>query len=254
MRQFVRDQRIALEVEMRARVVQRAVGLRRRRRVFHPAENKIADRDLRILGVRIGHADHALEKLDHLRRVAKRAARIVLAAGRNVVGDGSVAGALFDHRELTGRQRDQIRRVRHVMTPVKGAGLRGGIRGRADEAAVGNRGEFFGHGRDDFAGGPIVGVVVAGKPVARVLVFALRPRLPRLVRIAVVGADKIKSAARLTRVVDRDLDFLAGAERARQRNPQLAVGGLEGRGFATARAQLESRVRWRRTRGDRAGR
>src|ERR1700691_1815587 len=41
MRQLVRGQRIALEVEMRARVVQRAVGLRRRRRVFHPAENKI---------------------------------------------------------------------------------------------------------------------------------------------------------------------------------------------------------------------
>ena len=123
MRQLVRDQRIALEVEMRARVVQRAFGLRRRRRVFHPAENKIADRDLRILGVRVGHADHALEKLDHLRRVAKGAARIVLAAGRNVVGDRSVARALSDQRELAGRQRDQIGRVRHLVTPVKGAGL-----------------------------------------------------------------------------------------------------------------------------------
>src|SRR5208282_2374974 len=78
MSKLVRDQRIALEVEMRARVVQRAVGLRRRRSVFHPAEDKIADRDLRVLGVGIGHADRALEKLDHLRRVAKRAARVVL--------------------------------------------------------------------------------------------------------------------------------------------------------------------------------
>ena len=85
-------------------------------------------------------------------------------------------------RELAGRQRDQIGRVRHIVAPMKGAGLRGRIRSRADQRAVGNRGEFFRHSRDDFAGGPIVGVVVAGKPVARVLVLALRPRLPRLVR------------------------------------------------------------------------
>ena len=108
MGQLVRDQRIALEIEMRARVVQRAFGLRRRRRIFHPAENEIADRDLRILGVRVRHADHALEKLDHLRRVAERAARVVLATGRNVVGDRRVARALADQRELTGRQRDQV--------------------------------------------------------------------------------------------------------------------------------------------------
>src|ERR1700729_1423331 len=119
------------------------------------------------------------------------------------------------------------------MTPVKGAGLRRRIRRRADEAAVGNRGELFRHGRDDFAGGSIVRVVVAGEPVARVLVFALRPRLPGLVWIAVVGADKIEPATRLTRIVDRDLDFFAGADRARHRNPQLAVRSFEGRGLAT---------------------
>ena len=51
--------------------------------------------------------------------------------------------------------------------------------------------------------------------------------MPGLVRIAGVGTDKVESAARLTRVVDRDLDFLAGSESARQSDPQLAVGGLE---------------------------
>src|SRR5579862_7492579 len=115
------------------------------------------------------------------------------------------------------------------MTPVKGSSLRRRVRSRADETAVGNRREFFGHRRDHFAGGPIVRVVVAWKPVARVLVFTLRPRLPRLVRIPIVGADKIKSAARLSRVVDRDLDLLAGFQCARQDDPQLAVRGLEGR-------------------------
>src|SRR5208283_4941523 len=87
--------------------------------------------------------------------------------------------------------------------------------------------EFFRYCRYDFAGGSIVGVVVAGKPVARVLVFALRPGLAGLVRIAGVGTDKVESAARLARVVDLDLDFIAGSERAWDNDPQLAVGGLE---------------------------
>ncbi len=233
MSQLVRDQRIALEIEMRARVVQRAFGLRRRRRIFHPAENKIADCDLRILGVRVGHADHALEKLDHLRRVAERAARIVLAPGRNVVGDRRIARTISDQRELTGRQRDQISRMRYLMTPMKGAGLVRGVGRGSNQGAVGDRGEFFRHCRDDLARRPAVRVVVARKPVARILVLTLRPRLPRLVRIIGIRADKIESTARLTRIVDRDLDFLARVQSARQRNPQLVVGSLEGRRLAS---------------------
>ena len=229
MRQLVRDQRIALEIEMCARVVQRAVGLRRRRRVFHSAENKIADRHLRILGVRVGHADHALEKLDHLRRVAKRAARIVLAPRRNVVGDRSIARALSDQRELTGRQRDQIGRMRHLMTPMKGAGLVRGIGRRPDQRAVGNRCEFFRHRRDNLAGGPAVRIVVAWKPVARIFILALRPRLTRLVRVTSIWADEIKSAPWLTRVIDRNFDFLARTKRPRHRNLQFLVGCLERR-------------------------
>src|SRR5579862_2186478 len=119
------------------------------------------------------------------------------------------------------------------MTPVKGSSLRRRVRSRADETAVGNRREFFGHRRDDFAGGPIVRVVVAWKPVARVLVFTLCPCLPRLVRIPVIGTDKIKPTARMTRVIDRDLDFFARLQRARQDDPQLAVRRLEG-GWLTA--------------------
>src|SRR5580704_4009226 len=125
------------------------------------------------------------------------------------------------------------------MAPMKGAGLRGGIGGRADQRAVGNRGEFLRHRRDDFAGGPIVRVVVAGKPVARVLVLALRPCLARFFRVSVVGSDKIKSAPRLACIVDRDLDFLAGAERARQRNLQLAVRGFENGGLSTGTDRLD---------------
>jgi hypothetical protein len=121
------------------------------------------------------------------------------------------------------------------MAPMKGASLRGGIGGRADQRAVGNRGEFLRHRCDYFAGGAIVRVVVARKPVARVLVLALRPRLLRFFRVRVVGSDKIESASRLARIVDCDLDFLAGAERARQRNLQLAVRGFEsGRLFTGA--------------------
>src|SRR3984885_7772617 len=125
------------------------------------------------------------------------------------------------------------------MAPMKGAGLRGGSGGRADQRAVGNRGEFLRHRCDDFAGGPIVRVVVAGEPVARVLVLALSPRLPRFFRVTVVGSDKIKSAPRLARIVDRDLDFLAGGERARQRNLQLAVRSFESGGLSTRADRLD---------------
>ena len=41
-----------------------------------------------------------LEELDHARRVAECAPRVILAAGMNVVRDGNIARALFDHREL----------------------------------------------------------------------------------------------------------------------------------------------------------
>src|SRR5882757_2246009 len=88
MREFVRDQRIAFEIQMRARVMQRIGGLRGCRSIFHPAENEIADCDLRILRVRVGDSDDALEELDHARGVAERAARVVLASRMNVVGDG----------------------------------------------------------------------------------------------------------------------------------------------------------------------
>ncbi len=43
-RQLVRNQRIAREIEMRRFVVQRPIGLRRRRRVLHAAEDEIARR------------------------------------------------------------------------------------------------------------------------------------------------------------------------------------------------------------------
>src|SRR5260370_32857342 len=49
MSEFVRDQWIAFEIEMRTRVVQRIRGLSGRGGVFHPAENEIVDRDLRVL-------------------------------------------------------------------------------------------------------------------------------------------------------------------------------------------------------------
>src|SRR5713101_1687990 len=88
MSEFVRDQRIAFEIEMRTRVVKGIGGLRGRRSIFHPAENEIADRDLRVLRVRVGHPNDALEELDHARSVAKGAARVVLAPGMNVIGYG----------------------------------------------------------------------------------------------------------------------------------------------------------------------
>ena len=72
-RQLVRNQRIARKIEMGARIVQGAVGLRRRRRILHAAENEIADGDLRVARVRIRRAGAFLERLDHSRRVLPKA-------------------------------------------------------------------------------------------------------------------------------------------------------------------------------------
>src|SRR6267378_425467 len=108
------------------------------------------------------------------------------------------------------------------MAPVKGAGLCRRVGRGRDQRAIRDDGEFFRDGREHLTGGAIVRIVVAREPVARVLVFTLGPRLYGLVRVALVGADEIKSAPRLSGVVDRDFELLAGFERARQRYPQFA--------------------------------
>src|SRR5260370_20504052 len=55
MREFVRDQRIAFEIEMCARVVQRIGGLRGRRSIFPPAKNGIRRRRVRVRSAMVGH-------------------------------------------------------------------------------------------------------------------------------------------------------------------------------------------------------
>ncbi len=81
--------------------------------------------------------------------------------------------------------------------------------------------------RDHLAGDAIVGIVVARKPVARVLVLALRPRLDRLVGIGRVGPHEIQAAPWTRRVVDRDFGFRAGRKRAREVDAQLLVAVIE---------------------------
>src|SRR5262249_27264984 len=79
MRELMRDQRIAREIRMRARVVQGEIGLRRVGSVFHSPEDVILDGDLAALLVRVLEADLLLVGLDHLRGIAERALSVLFA-------------------------------------------------------------------------------------------------------------------------------------------------------------------------------
>ncbi len=97
-RELVRDERFAREIEVRALVVQRAVGLRRRARVLHPAEDEIGDRDLRVARVRVRHADRRLERVDHLAACCRTSVRRRPRAPARRSSTPAAAGALARSR------------------------------------------------------------------------------------------------------------------------------------------------------------
>ena len=107
---------------MRDRIVKRSIGLRRRCGIFHAAEDKIRNRDLRIARVRIRHADPLFESFDHSRRVAEGPLAVVFATGKHVIKDRDAVVprlSLRDLDERTGDYRHQVRTVRHVLVVAK---------------------------------------------------------------------------------------------------------------------------------------
>ena len=104
MRQLVRNERIAREIQVRAFVVQRAFGLRGRRGVFHAAEDEVRHGDLRVARERILRAETLFEDSDHLRRLAESALAVGLAPGKNVIRDRNAVHRLSARPPRTGRQ------------------------------------------------------------------------------------------------------------------------------------------------------
>jgi hypothetical protein len=135
--------------------------------------------------------------------------------------------------------------VGHVLPPAKSptpgpARRAAAIAGRLDayQQPVGDHGERLGHGDDDLAGGLLVGEVVAGEPVAGVLVLALGPGLERPVGVGLVGGDEVEAPPGVAAlVVDDDGELLASRAGLAQVHPQLAVRHLEGEGAAVRRGR-----------------
>jgi hypothetical protein len=216
--QLVGDQRVDVVVDRGPGVEQDGVGQGRRAGVLHAAEDEVGGEDLGVARIRIGDAELPREQLEHLRGPAQGALGLGLAAGRDVVGDRQVAPAILDGDQGARDQGDQVAGVGHVEPPMRGAAR--ADHPIADQDAVGQRGPRRRHGGDHLAGRLLVGAVDAREPVARVLVLALGPRHRRLVGIAGIGRGEVQPAARLGRVVDRELGPGAGGQRGLRRDPQ----------------------------------
>src|SRR3989454_5203819 len=93
------------------------------------------------------------------------------------------------------------------------------------------------NGHDYLASSPVVGIVVARKPVSIVFVLSLCPNLVGLLREGLVGSDKVQSSPRLTRVPNTDSYIVSGLQRLVQVDYDLPTSILIVR-LATARAIL----------------
>jgi hypothetical protein len=116
--ELVRNQRIARKIQVRRLVVERPVGLRRRRGVLHAAEDEVGYRNLRIARVRIRRTGASFEELEHSRRGAKSTLAVLLAPGQHVVEDRNAVltrGSARDLDERSGDHRHKIGAVRDVL-------------------------------------------------------------------------------------------------------------------------------------------
>src|SRR2546425_8761718 len=66
---------------------------------------------------------------------------------------------------------------------------------------------------DYLASSPVVGIIIARKPVPVIFVLSLRPNLVGLLREGLVGSDKVQSSPRLTRVPNTDSYIVSRLQR-----------------------------------------
>ena len=234
MRELVRNERVAGKVEVCARVVQGAVGLRRRRRVFHAAENKIGNRDLAVPFVGVRHSDDRLEAVDHARRVAERAFTVGFAAAFDVIPNRQPRVRLANLGEVAGDHRHEIRRMRDALFVAENRCF--AVVETVDEFAVGQGEEALGHD-DRRRCRLLVGwMIEARKPEARVLVLALRPDLARPV-------DEIQAAARRDDTIGNgERRAFAGGERSREVDRERLARRFEPQGAAVERHRRHVQV------------
>ena len=250
-REFVRDERIAREVDVRGLVVERAVRLRRRARILHAAEDEVGDGDLRVARVRIRNADLLLESFDHLRRVGEGAFAVALVTRQNVVVDGNAVAAGVALLHLDERSRDhrhEVGAVRYVLAipedrvPV--------LVPPFHQLAVAQRKHPFGNDDRRRRALLLVRVVQAWEPVPRVLILALRPDVRDLFRVFCGRFDEEQAVAGLRRTIGhRKACAFARGNRLLEDDFELTVAcaetrrGFDARNLEVDRVERQARNR-----------
>ncbi len=165
-RQLVRDQAVGVLIEAGAAVVEDRVRDRGGADVLHAAEDEVLDDHLRVLRVRVAHADAVGEQAHHLGRILEGLAAILFLANGHVIDDGDAVPFLAQLRVLAGDHARQVGDVGDVLAPVEGARAVGMLVD-AGQLADRDNGVRLAHGHVHLAGRHLVRRVVARKPVAR---------------------------------------------------------------------------------------
>ena len=165
--------------------------MRRAGSVFHRARIDLNNR-LGVLVIRVLNASVGGEEAHHLRCFAHVEECIVLAILTHVVGNWLAIIAILDHCEIANNQREQIYRVRNIVSPVMR--LRLSMISYAKKIPIGDRQKLCGHRHDNFGRGAIIRSIVARKPVTMVAWLSKRPGLHRARWIFCSGLYEMESS------------------------------------------------------------
>ena len=235
--QLVRLQRFAVSVEQFAIIMDHLLDLRGRRDILHSAA-KILNERLRVLGVRILNTRDLREETDRRRQVLSCCGDLFGLVRIAEIVDRNAVKILHDGRRFGNDDRRQVICIRLIHLPVECAGAVGVVFG-IDKLAVGDDIEWLCHGRPKLGRAEIVRCIIRREPVTVKFRFALRPDLPRLIRIVGRRLDEPEPAAEtadrgiavgfvhVVRLVrDLDLKILSRRISAIERYFEIVVVGL----------------------------
>ena len=179
--------------------------------MLHRAGINLDDR-LRVLVVGIIDAGIVRKKAHHLGSFAHIIARIVFAIRANIIVDRFPVVGIFDDREFADHQRDQVRGMRYVMSPVMG--FCHAMVANADQVAIGDGLEMCRDSDNDLGRSAIIGRVMTGEPVAVVARLPKCPGLHRASRVLGRWLDKMQASARLRMILYSNGELFAIVVRA----------------------------------------
>ena len=177
--QFMGDQAVAGKILVGPGVMDRVVAQHGRRRGLHPAA-VAGVADLVVLGPGIGIIERPTVEIDHGRGLAEGARRGGNILGIDPVIDGQASQAVLDDLERSRRQHDVVDGMGTILEPMVCRGPGRHVLDRVHQPAVGKDIPALPDGRQDFAGGFVVGRIETGKPGPRVFRPAIGVDLGRM--------------------------------------------------------------------------